>query len=106
MSSAKPLLGSALGVTVGVPGVGDGPVGLTAWVCANAAWVSNALTVAVAGSVVGLNKGVLVGLGVVVAVGVELAVSVGVEVLVTWAACANTVPVSCSADNPGSVASC
>ncbi len=41
------------------------------------------MTVAVAGPVVGLSKGVFVGLGVFVLVGVELAVGEGVTVLVT-----------------------
>src|SRR3972149_2041929 len=105
-SSAKPLAGNALGVTVGVlvgaavePSTGaEGLVAaapVAASVCASAAWVSNAFTVAVAGSavnigVIGVSLGSGVSLGggsvsvlvadaVKVKLGVALAVRLAVE---------------------------
>ena len=104
-SSAKPLVGSALGVEVGVLVAGvplTVAVGCTAAsVCARAAWVSRAFTVAVAplsvGVAVSVNKGVTgVFEGLAVAeggacVGVRVGVTVNVGVLVICRALASTV---------------
>lgn len=115
ISSAKPLCGRALGVTLGVlvgaaavPGpkvaVLVAAAAVAAAVCANAAWVSNAFTVAVAGPVVKIGViGVSVRLGVAVGAGtvsvlVEDGVRLGAGLLLgVWVASAAAVSVCAGA---------